>query len=222
MGIRFYCPNGHKMNVKDYQAGQRGICPTCGAKMQIPLESTRPSSRRKKSRSASTSSEPQSFFDEPNLAKNPLSSAATVFDASPESDPLDATVFAASPEVDPLDATDNVVWYVQPPTGRQLGPATADIVHSWLDHGRLTADCLIWREGWSEWKKADDVFPQLAPKLIIPGLEAFLGEPAVMPLHGRATESHAPSNKLQLIAWGTLAMVLLILLVTSLLIWLKQ
>ena len=38
MGIRFYCPNGHKLNVKEFQAGQKGICPVCGAKMQIPLE----------------------------------------------------------------------------------------------------------------------------------------------------------------------------------------
>ena len=41
MGIRFYCPNGHKLNVKEFQAGRRGICPYCGAKIQIPTHSTR-------------------------------------------------------------------------------------------------------------------------------------------------------------------------------------
>lgn len=40
MGIRFFCPNGHKLNVKAFQAGRRGICPFCGAKFQIPTEST--------------------------------------------------------------------------------------------------------------------------------------------------------------------------------------
>lgn len=45
MGIRFYCPNGHKLNVKSFQAGRRGICPHCGAKVQIPLQSTRPASK---------------------------------------------------------------------------------------------------------------------------------------------------------------------------------
>lgn len=45
MGIRFYCPNGHKLNVKEFQAGRRGICPYCGAKIQIPTQSTRPSGR---------------------------------------------------------------------------------------------------------------------------------------------------------------------------------
>ena len=45
MGIRFFCPNGHKLNVKEFQAGRRGICPFCGARIQIPTQSTRPSSK---------------------------------------------------------------------------------------------------------------------------------------------------------------------------------
>jgi hypothetical protein len=36
MGIRFSCPNGHKLNVKENLAGKRGICPACGAKFVIP------------------------------------------------------------------------------------------------------------------------------------------------------------------------------------------
>ncbi len=40
MGIRFLCPNGHKLNVKAFLAGRRGICPFCGSKFQIPTEST--------------------------------------------------------------------------------------------------------------------------------------------------------------------------------------
>lgn len=52
MGIRFYCPNGHKLHVKAFQAGMRGICPYCGAKVQIPLHSTRPSTKELKARRA--------------------------------------------------------------------------------------------------------------------------------------------------------------------------
>ncbi|HND55851.1 MAG TPA: hypothetical protein PLV92_25720, partial [Pirellulaceae bacterium] len=44
MGIKFHCPNGHKLNVKSFLAGRRGVCPHCGARMMIPLESE--SSRR--------------------------------------------------------------------------------------------------------------------------------------------------------------------------------
>ena len=36
MGIRFYCPSGHKLNVKSFLAGKRAICPQCGAKVLVP------------------------------------------------------------------------------------------------------------------------------------------------------------------------------------------
>jgi hypothetical protein len=37
MGIRFNCPNGHKLNVKEFLAGKRGVCPQCAAKFIIPM-----------------------------------------------------------------------------------------------------------------------------------------------------------------------------------------
>jgi GYF domain 2 len=42
MGIRFLCPNGHKLNVKADLAGKRASCPECGAKLQIPGTSGEP------------------------------------------------------------------------------------------------------------------------------------------------------------------------------------
>ena len=48
MGIRFYCPKGHKLNVKEFQAGRRGICPFCGEKILIPTQSSRPSSQEER------------------------------------------------------------------------------------------------------------------------------------------------------------------------------
>lgn len=36
MGIRFLCPNGHKLNVKTFLAGKRAICPDCGARVIVP------------------------------------------------------------------------------------------------------------------------------------------------------------------------------------------
>jgi hypothetical protein len=38
MGIRLQCPNGHKVHVKSFLAGKRGICPQCGAKFDIPVD----------------------------------------------------------------------------------------------------------------------------------------------------------------------------------------
>jgi hypothetical protein len=39
MGIKFYCPNGHKMHVKDFLAGKKGLCPKCGIRVEIPAAS---------------------------------------------------------------------------------------------------------------------------------------------------------------------------------------
>ena len=36
MGIRFFCPNGHRLHVKSFLAGKRGYCPKCGTKLLIP------------------------------------------------------------------------------------------------------------------------------------------------------------------------------------------
>ena len=44
MGIRFLCPNGHKLNVKEELAGKSGVCPDCGTKFVIPATSTGPPS----------------------------------------------------------------------------------------------------------------------------------------------------------------------------------
>ena len=36
MGIRFQCPNGHKLHVKEFLAGKRGICPDCNVRFLVP------------------------------------------------------------------------------------------------------------------------------------------------------------------------------------------
>ena len=58
MGIRFYCPNGHKLHVKAFQAGMRGICPYCGAKVQIPLQSTRVSTKLQRAQRRKAAADP--------------------------------------------------------------------------------------------------------------------------------------------------------------------
>jgi len=39
MGIRFECPNGHRLHVKAFLAGKRGICPECDARFIVPAAS---------------------------------------------------------------------------------------------------------------------------------------------------------------------------------------
>ena len=39
MGIIAFCPQGHRVKVKEHLAGRKGICPECGARFRVPLES---------------------------------------------------------------------------------------------------------------------------------------------------------------------------------------
>ncbi len=77
MGIRFYCPNGHKLNVKTFQAGRRGICPYCGAKFLIPTESTRKSSKQERAafRAVAARSQVSDGVSQMVAGNAPLSSA---------------------------------------------------------------------------------------------------------------------------------------------------
>src|SRR5947207_1658814 len=47
MGIKFRCPNGHKLNVKSFLAGKRGICPHCGVGVDIPEANGAPARKHK-------------------------------------------------------------------------------------------------------------------------------------------------------------------------------
>ena len=84
MGIRFYCPHGHKLNVKEFQAGRKGICPYCGAKIEIPTESTRKSAKQQRA--------------ERGAAGGPVGEVSPSPVVSPESQPV---VPVSAPQVDP-------------------------------------------------------------------------------------------------------------------------
>jgi len=222
MGIRFYCSNGHKLNVKEFQGGKKGICPYCGVKIRIPTESTRKSSkerlaeeRRRTTEMAAADNPPaesafvatpndlpeptKSSFPEPAMAPAPFA-PATADQAVPPAYPsggvvsapagpggailgtpisgprtrcavTEAATPAAQPTtapVDPLAESGNSVWYVRPLSGGQFGPATAEIMRSWVDEGRVSSDSMVWREGWPDWVGAVTVFPQLGPAPVAP------------------------------------------------------
>jgi len=245
MGIRFYCPNGHRLNVKSFLAGKRGICPHCGVGVDIPLDSQIPPGSKKfrdqhAVETAKASGEaalpekpggpllaldeiedeitttgdsrilggsairanasgasgamprpaPPTYGDSgidiggaktgPGPAQTSNAAAANDFELPANFDAGAATAAPAdapqTPDAkpDPLAEDPTAVWYVRPPSGGQFGPAVGEVVRSWLDEGRITADSLVWREGWPEWLPADGVFPQLAkaPPVSPPGKSA--------------------------------------------------
>ncbi len=208
MGIRFYCPNGHKLNVKDFQAGRKGICPVCGVKMQIPLESTRPSSREEESQSQGGMPETPIATPESIVAPPPTVVAPATPPPAPA--PVDGTG-------DPLAEAGNLVWYVRPSSGGQFGPAPADLMRTWLAEGHVNADALVWREGWRDWREADNVFSQLSRRQTIPGLENILPEPVASPVGSHPYNRRARARNKSLIAVG--ALVLTVFILFGVLLW---
>jgi hypothetical protein len=162
MGIKFHCPNGHKLNVKAFLAGKKGICPKCGTKMLIPavseaglaasdddsdLEETDPSQAVKSNGSGAVS-----------RAGAPAQTAAAPSAPAVSAAPATAAIATAN---DPIAEAPAAIWYVRPPTGGQYGPARGDIMRKWITEGRVSSDSLVWREGWTDWQNAGKLFPTL-------------------------------------------------------------
>jgi hypothetical protein len=245
MGIRFFCPNGHKLNVKEFQRGLTGFCPFCGARVQIPLRSTRRSSRAEKHHLGDTISTSPPTENDPTAATPlpPTSPAAESMVASSdvaEEPPGPFSVFAASadsypetaasrsrsplPAVGPRDLlgeSGGAAWFVRPPSGGQFGPATANVLRTWLAEGRLTADTLLWCEGWQDWREASEVFPQLSPKLTIPGLDDFYSEPEGSTRHGHSSPHPNRPRSPRAVTIGVVVLIALFLSLTLLAVLIK-
>ena len=231
MGIRFLCEScGKKLNVKSFLAGKRGVCPHCGGRVQIPMESQLPekaakgeaqtkTAAQRKQVAASTNATDQKRtatqqekapqlnsersngsaaapidFEEVDMsavspdavaARNSAARNSAAQTSAPQtsaprtsaprtSTPRDAEpAVASSPassvpravaiqDNDPIADAPDAVWYVRPPSGGQFGPANADIMRKWIDEGRVSADSLVWREGWADWQMAGPLFPKLS------------------------------------------------------------
>jgi hypothetical protein len=312
MGIRFYCPNGHKLNVKEFQAGRRGICPFCGARTQIPTQSTRPSGKGR-GRSAGLAAaqtsehddgqgsdsspdilpgEPPALPGDPagasmlgsNVAAGPIAAppAAQNNGSGPRSNGTVGTVPAqgttsaavaalsartqavkpattasngpvagpapviargpalttspapgpavppgAAPErrqvaakepPDPIAEAPEMIWYIRPPSGGQFGPAPGDLMRSWMSEGRVSADSLVWREGWRDWQEAGTVFPKLRGNELS---ELLASVPAAQPASAPAAQAPRPKpHKSSDNTWIVLLTLTVLLLVAVIFVFL--
>ncbi|MDR0704765.1 MAG: DUF4339 domain-containing protein [Planctomycetaceae bacterium] len=155
MGIRFFCPNGHKLNVKEYLAGKAGFCPECGARLIIPLQST-----RKSNKELNELQERQENV--PNV--DSISSATPAQPQPPETNSTTTeTAPIANPNeiINPILQDQTVVWYVQVLGGEQYGPVNGQTIHAWIQERRMKPSMLVWREGWTNWLEAKNVFTEL-------------------------------------------------------------
>ncbi len=67
---------------------------------------------------------------------------------------------------------------------------------TWLSEGRVSADSLVWREGWRDWQEAGTVFPKLRSNQIMDFLETAPVVPAAAD-HGYTAPAvaHRPKVK---------------------------
>ncbi|MEE3368723.1 MAG: DUF4339 domain-containing protein [Planctomycetota bacterium] len=199
MGIRFVCEScNRKLHVKAFLAGKRGICPHCDARVRIPetVDSSTPTQLTDQLAAngavtpelgSALASEAESVAVAPNahdLNANE-GSVGQVQAIGPPALPASQNSLGVE-EVDPINEAPAAKWYVRPPSGGQFGPASGEILRSWIREGRVTADSLVWREGWEDWVAAEARFSSLSthPQL-----------PANVPVwEGPQTESATPQQ----------------------------
>ena len=190
MGIKFYCPQGHKLHVKAFLGGKRGICPHCGVKVRIPAENqgsidpgqvdfeleavTMAAFAEYQVTNTGESKEGSLAAGPPRAEDIPASGATASHEGSTDSNlrvpletademPENQDASTAVPQLDALDEAPHTEWYVRPSAGGQFGPASSNVMRSWLSQGRIGPDSTVWREGWDDWIRARDVFFPLLP-----------------------------------------------------------
>ena len=166
MGIKFHCPNGHKLNVKAFLAGKKGICPKCGTKMLIPAASEAglanhdgDSDVEETDASQAAAKHNGAGIAATAAVKEAASPAAPAVSAAPAASPAPGA--ASANANDPIAEAPAAIWYVRPPSGGQYGPARGDVMRKWISEGRVSSDSLVWREGWTDWQHAGKLFPTL-------------------------------------------------------------
>ncbi|TWU56410.1 hypothetical protein Poly51_23200 [Rubripirellula tenax] len=161
MGVRFACHACNKqLNIKQEFAGRRGVCPKCKTKFRIPVADS------------DVSSPIQDTPAEPATRSRPAPKVSAASQPSAKRQPSAGA--AISLIADEPDAT----WYVRPPSGGQYGPASGDLLKQWIEEGRVAATALIWREGWPQWRPADEALVEVAS--ILPSVSE-VAKPAVQP-----------------------------------------
>lgn len=244
MGIKFLCPHGHKLNVKTFLAGKKGVCPECGERFVVPLESQPKqrvasigvSSALQAGVQAAHEGLPGGMHDghvmatrdehEPAVvgqaapgqavmvpsAGLPASggqvlggqvvggptagswaSAPAAYAAAPVAAPAGLPVgvapqtYAAPAPLDPLTEAPQATWYVRPPSGGQFGPAKSDLLRRWIGEGRVSADSLVWREDWPDWRTAGGLLPGVGDAPAPAPVKSPL--PVAAPAYGAAAPS---------------------------------
>ena len=182
MGIVAFCPNGHRIKVKDELAGRKGVCPTCAAKFRIPLKDASPAPDGTDGPPLARVVSLDPIFAGSLPAAYALDEAETVA-AAPETgfgapdfvlvaedDRGDAGHGAATHGTSGghavLDERPELAWCFAIRGGAPSAPIDTATMRAWLDSGEATADHVVWRQDWPEWRPLPDVFPDALPPAV--------------------------------------------------------
>lgn len=123
-----------------------------------PSPSTKPSSTKPSSKTAPRNPGSQAPIQ-------PTAKASTI--ASPANrQPVPDSTTTAEPH-----------WHVRPPSGGVYGPASDELIRTWISEYRVTPSSQLKRSDWKEWKVASEVFPDLLPKSPQPSTPATTPTP---------------------------------------------
>ena len=199
MGIRFSCHGcGKPLNIKSELAGRRGVCPECHIRFRIPVTDTEFSSPVE-SRPSDTSAVRESRGEAVIAAgsESAVASVAGVGTAVVDEPPARPVAPATTQSlIDALASDNEATWYVRPPSGGQYGPATGQVLKSWIEEGRVARNALLWRDGWLQWRDASEALPEIASTLPGGGNEGgFEGEPQadLPPMDAMASAIESPN-----------------------------
>jgi hypothetical protein len=166
MGVRFECPQGHKLHVKAHLAGQRGICPECGMRFIVPS------------------------FSGGRVAEAPAGDGSRGSSGYVSVAMESTATFDAALENVEASGDNSVAWYVRPAAGGQFGPIDTAGFRQWVEEGRVGADAWIWRSGWADWRPGGEAVKALAaerPRTPPPGPAPALAGASAATLPSRAT-----------------------------------
>ena len=90
-----------------------------------------------------------------------------------------------------------------------------------MGEGRLTADTLVWREGWQDWRRAGEVFPQLSSRLSIPETEDLDSEADDSAVIAHAAPVHDERPRPRTVAAGVMVLIGLVLSLALLAVLIK-
>jgi len=134
-----------KFRVPDKFAGKRAKCPKCQGSIAIPA-GKQPAAETPKAQAAKVAKEP----------------GATKRAATPQQAQRSTPQKKEPKRHPPAKKPSPEEWYLQTEDGQQYGPISREELDEWVAEGRVDTECQILREGWDQWRWAEDVYPELA------------------------------------------------------------